>query len=117
MTIREAAETLGCDVVCGEKNLDKPLVSAFGADLMSDVLTYATENCLLLTGMVNTHVLRTAQILDVPCVMFVAISRPGNDRSGGRDGHYAAVLPQHALRGVRPAVYERPGAVQKGLTT
>ncbi len=76
MTIREAAETLGCDIVCSAQNLDKPLVSAFGADLMSDVLTYATESCLLLTGMVNTHVLRTAQILDVPCVMFVRDKRP-----------------------------------------
>jgi|AGTN01.2.fsa_nt_gi DRTGG domain. len=76
MTIREAAETLGCDVVCGGHNLDKPLVSAFGADLMSDVLTYAAESCLLLTGMVNMHVLRTAQILDVPCVMLVRGKRP-----------------------------------------
>ena len=76
MTIRDAAETLGCDVVCGEASLDKLLVSAFGADLMSDVLTYATENCLLLTGMVNAHVLRTAQILDVPCVVFVRNKRP-----------------------------------------
>ncbi len=76
MTIREAAEALGCDIICGEANLDKPLFSAFGADLMSDVLTYATESCLLLTGMVNMHVLRTAQILDVPCVMFVRDKRP-----------------------------------------
>jgi serine kinase of HPr protein (carbohydrate metabolism regulator) len=76
MTIREAAETLGCDVVCGAENLDRPLASAFGADLMSDVLTYEAEGCLLLTGMVNTHVLRTAQMLDVPCVMFVRDKRP-----------------------------------------
>lgn len=76
MTIREAAAVLGCDIVCSGQNLDRPLVSAFGADLMSDVLTYATESCLLLTGMVNAHVLRTAQILDVPCVMFVRDKRP-----------------------------------------
>lgn len=76
MTIREVAETLGCDVACSAGGLDKPVVSAFGADLMSDVLTYATENCLLLTGMMNTHVLRTAQILDVPCIMFVRNKRP-----------------------------------------
>lgn len=76
MTIREAAAALGCDIVCGEQNLDRPLVSAFGADLMSDVLTYAAESCLLLTGMINTHVLRTAQILDVPCVTFVRDKRP-----------------------------------------
>ena len=76
MTIRETAAALGCDIVCGEQNLDRLLVSAFGADLMSDVLTYATENCLILAGMVNTHVLRTAQILDVPCVMFVRDKKP-----------------------------------------
>jgi predicted transcriptional regulator len=76
MTIREAATVLGCDVACGEQGLDRPLAAAFGADLMSDVLTYAAEGCLLLTGMVNAHVLRTAQILDVPCVMFVRGKRP-----------------------------------------
>jgi len=76
MTIREAVETLGCEIACGEQNIDKPLTAAFGADLMSDVLTYAAEGCLLLTGMMNTHVLRTAQILDVPCVMFVRGKRP-----------------------------------------
>ena len=76
MTIREAAEALGCEIVCGEQNADKPVAAAFGADLMSDVLTYAAEGCLLLTGMINTHVLRTAQILDVPCVMFVRGKRP-----------------------------------------
>jgi len=75
MTIRETAEALGCEIVCGQ-NLDKPLAAAFGADLMSDVLTYAAEGCLLLTGMINTHVLRTAQILDVPCVLFVRGKRP-----------------------------------------
>ena len=76
MTIREAAAALGCDVACGEEGLDEPLTAGFGADLMSDVLTYTAESCLLLTGMINMHVMRTAQILDVPCVMFVRAKRP-----------------------------------------
>jgi len=79
MTIREVAEALGCEIVCGGQNADKPLAAAFGADLMSDVLTYAAEGCLLLTGMMNAHVLRTAQILDVPCVMFVRGKRPTDE--------------------------------------
>lgn len=79
MTIAQAAAFLDCQLVCGEQNLDKPLTSACGADLMSDVLAFAKENCILLTGMVNPHVVRTAEMLDVPCIVFVRGKKPAED--------------------------------------
>lgn len=81
MTISDVINFLGCDLICGEQNLDKQLISACGADLMSDVLAFAKEGCLLLTGMVNNHVVRTAEMLDVLCIVFVRGKMPTDDVS------------------------------------
>jgi hypothetical protein len=43
------------------------------------VLAFVKENCLLLTGMVNAHVVRTAEMLDVPCIVFVRGKVPTQD--------------------------------------
>jgi hypothetical protein len=59
--------------------MDNVLSSACGADLMSDVLTFAKEGCVLLTGMVNHHVVRTAEMLDVMCIVFVRGKKPTDD--------------------------------------
>ncbi len=79
MKISEAAKILGCDIICGQENLDRQLSSACGADLMSDVLAFAKDGCALLTGMVNHHAVRTAQMLDVLCVIFVRGKKPADD--------------------------------------
>jgi predicted transcriptional regulator len=81
MTVSDVIKLLGCDLICGEQNLDKQLKSACGADLMSDVLTFAKEGCLLLTGMVNNHVVRTAEMLDALCIVFVRGKKPSEDIS------------------------------------
>ncbi len=79
MTIAEAAAAIGATPICGEENMDKPLTSGCGADLMSDVLTFAKDGSILLTGMVNQHVIRTAEMLDVLCITFVRGKKPTDD--------------------------------------
>ena len=71
MKISEVAEILDAQVLCGNRYLDAELDSAFGADLMSDVLAFVQEHTLILTVMVNLHVIRTAEMLDVHCILFV----------------------------------------------
>ena len=71
MKISEVAECLRCEIVCGDDLIDRPLISACGADLMSDFLAFAKEGCVLLTGMVNLHVIRAAEMMDVQCIVFV----------------------------------------------
>ena len=60
----------------GEDNLDKEVTSAFGCDLMSDVLAYVKDQSVLLTGLVNPQVIRTAIMLDMVCVVFVRSKTP-----------------------------------------
>lgn len=72
MNISEVAQTLGAKVLCGEEFLSEIEVDyAFGADLMSDALAFVRGRTLFLTGMVNQHTLRTADVLDIRCIVFV----------------------------------------------
>ncbi|MCX6574735.1 MAG: DRTGG domain-containing protein [Candidatus Aminicenantes bacterium] len=51
----------------------------FASDLMSDVLTSAEPGALLLTGLVNTHVVNTCSVADLSGVVFVQGKRPAED--------------------------------------
>ncbi|MDO4852891.1 MAG: DRTGG domain-containing protein [Clostridia bacterium] len=72
MTIRDIANLLEANVhAFDEKQLDKEIETAFGSDMMSDVLAYADEGSVLLSGLLNPQVIRTAHMLDMPCIVFV----------------------------------------------
>jgi hypothetical protein len=49
---------------------------AMGADLMSDVLTSVQPEAVLLTGLCNPQVVRTAQIADIRAIVFVRSKNP-----------------------------------------
>lgn len=46
---------------------------------MSDVLAYSLSNAVLLTGLCNPQVVRTAQMADVAAVVFVRGKHPSGD--------------------------------------
>ena len=79
MKIRTIAELLEAEVLCGEENLDNDVISACGADMMSDVLAYVKEQAVLLTGLVNPQVVRTAAMMDMRCIVFVRGKTPSQD--------------------------------------
>jgi len=76
MTIRQIATILNAKVLCGEEYLDTTVVSAFGSDMMSDVLAYVKDQSILLTGLINPQAIRTALMLDMKCVCFVRGKTP-----------------------------------------
>lgn len=52
-------------------NHDKEYLKAFACDLMSDCLAFVDDNnCILITGLINEQALRTAEILDIDCIVF-----------------------------------------------
>jgi predicted transcriptional regulator len=71
MKISEIVKMIGGSVVAGNKNSDIEFEMAFASDLMSDVLTVKTDNLLLLTGLVNIQAIRTAEMSDIACIIFV----------------------------------------------
>ena len=76
MTLREVKEILEADVLVGLDQLDKKVETAFGADLMSDVLAFAKPGSLLLTGLTNPQIVRTSDILDIVAMIVVRGKTP-----------------------------------------
>ncbi len=76
MTVRDAMNVLGARVLVGEENLDQEVKSACGSDMMSDVLAFSKDHSILLTGLCNPQVIRTAEMLDIVCIIFVRGKKP-----------------------------------------
>ena len=76
MTIKQVMETLDAELLTPEADLTREVHAACGSDMMSDVLACVTEDTLLLTGLVNSQCVRTCEMLDVPCVVFVRSKEP-----------------------------------------
>ena len=76
MTIADIVRILQADLVCGADHLETEVHNACGSDMMSDVLAYGQGQSLLLTGLLNQQVIRTAEMLDMHCIIFVRGKRP-----------------------------------------
>ena len=76
MKLKEVRDILNAEVLCGEELLDTEVRSACGSDLMSDVLAYVKNQAMLLTGLVSPQVVRTAEMMDMNCVVFVRGKQP-----------------------------------------
>ena len=63
ITIRDLLTILDAKVLCGEEQLDEEVRTACGSDLMSDVLAFVKDKSILITGLTNVHVMRTAEML------------------------------------------------------
>jgi predicted transcriptional regulator len=78
MKLKEVKEVLNADLLWGEDYLEREVDFAFSSDLMSDVLAYVKKRTLLLTGLTNTQVIRTAEMIDLPAIVFVRDKKPDN---------------------------------------
>ncbi len=76
MKMSTIRDLLGADVLCNEDLLDNEVFSACGSDMMSDVLAYVKDQAVLLTGLVNPQVIRTAEMMDMKCIVFVRSKKP-----------------------------------------
>ena len=79
MTVRDIQEILGARVLCGEEWLDKEVHTACGSDMMSDVLAFVKDQAVLLTGLCNPQVIRTAEMMDIVCIVFVRSKKPDDN--------------------------------------
>ncbi len=76
MKISTMKELLSAKVHCCEESLERQVYSACGSDMMSDVLAYVKDQAVLLTGLVNPQVIRTAEMMDMICIVFVRDKQP-----------------------------------------
>jgi predicted transcriptional regulator len=71
MTIGDIKKLLEAEILVGENCIDFEVNSACGSDMMSDVLAYVKDHSILLTGLINPQVIRTAEMMDMRCIVFV----------------------------------------------
>lgn len=76
MTVKEIIDILDGHMIYGEDLLDREVFTACGSDMMSDVLAFVKEQAVLLTGLVNPQVVRTAEMMDMSCIVFVRGKSP-----------------------------------------
>ena len=76
MKISKIKELLDARVLCGEEHLEGEVHSACGCDMMSDVLAFVKDQAVLLTGLCNPQVIRTAMMMDMRCIVFVRGKMP-----------------------------------------
>ncbi len=76
MKISTIRDLLDAQVITGEEHLGDHVYAACGSDMMSDVLAYVKDQAVLLTGLVNPQVIRTAEMMDMICIVFVRSKQP-----------------------------------------
>lgn len=76
MKLWEIKELLRCQILANEDKLNNKVGKICASELMSNVLTCRGNNKLLITGLNNLQVIRTAEMSDIPAVIFVQEKRP-----------------------------------------
>ncbi|PKO23531.1 MAG: hypothetical protein CVU38_03645 [Chloroflexi bacterium HGW-Chloroflexi-1] len=71
MKLHQVLEVTEGRLISQTADLDQEVKMGCGADLMSDVLAYSHEGTLLLTGLTNPQVVRTAEMAGIQAIMFV----------------------------------------------
>jgi len=79
MTLEEIKEILEAEVFIGSNNLQMEIKMGCGCDLMSDVLAFIKPGALLLTGLTNPQVVRTAEMADIKAICFVRGKKPDEE--------------------------------------
>jgi hypothetical protein len=76
MTLNEIRTILDAVMITNSEVQDVDILRAYCADLMSDVLSFSISNSLLITGLTNAQVIRTADFANIRAVVFVRSKRP-----------------------------------------
>lgn len=76
MKLQEISDLLNAEVLCCPEKLNLDVSYGFGCDLMSDVLSLVNKETILLTGLTNIQAVRTAEMMDIKCIIFVRGKRP-----------------------------------------
>ena len=71
MTLAEVLSLIEGKLISSDADLSQEIAMACGADLMSDVLAFTHTGTLLMTGLTNPQVVRTAEMAGIVAIVFV----------------------------------------------
>jgi len=108
MTIENIREVLGAKMIVGEDWKDREVHTACGADMMSDVLAFMKDQSVLLTGLCNMQVIRTAEMMDIVCIVFVRGKMPEDTMiTMAREKEIALLSSGHRMFSACGLLYEK----------
>ena len=76
MTIYRIIDILEARLLTKGADCTREVHTACGSDMMSDVLAYVKDQAVLVTGLNNPQVVRTADMMDMICIVFVRGKKP-----------------------------------------
>ncbi len=77
MKIKDIVSILDADVLFADGDmLETEVNSACASDMMSDVLAFVKDQAVLITGLCNPQVVRTAVMMDMVCIVLVRGKKP-----------------------------------------
>jgi len=76
MTLTEILDIVNASAITHSVPLQKTVDNAYCADLMSDVLSFSITKSLLVTGLTNAQVIRTAEMAAIEVIIFIQGKRP-----------------------------------------
>lgn len=79
MKLNKLVQMINGTVLTDNQLEDKEIAGAMGADLMSDVLSSIKPEAVLLTGLCNPQVVRTALIADIHAIVFIRGKNPAQE--------------------------------------
>ena len=79
VTVNDIKNILNAQMLTGNGLLEHPVTNACGSDMMSDVLAFVKDQSVLLTGLVDSQVVRTAEMMDIVCIVFVRGKEPDDN--------------------------------------
>ena len=92
MTISQIITALDATLLTPDADCAREVHTACGSDMMSDVLAYVKDQAVLLTGLNNPQVVRTADMMDMLCIVFVRGKRPDASLLALADARDIAVM-------------------------
>jgi predicted transcriptional regulator len=108
MTLEEVRNILQAKILARDGDMGILIDKAYCADLMSDVLAFSITNSLLITGLTNTQVIRTAEVADIRAIIFVQSKRPDIDTIALADAKKIPLLvTEYSMFDVCGKLYER----------
>ena len=76
MLLREVQSLLHAKVLTHDSNPEMELTGAFSSDKLSHVLAFTNDKSILITGLYNLQVIRTAELMGIECVIFIGKDEP-----------------------------------------
>ncbi|HBG92667.1 MAG: hypothetical protein A2X54_00560 [Nitrospirae bacterium GWF2_44_13] len=79
LTLAEIKVILNANVLTSKFDANTVIGMAYSADLMSDVLSFSQTDSLLITGLVDKTVVRTAHVANIKAIVFARGKVPNKD--------------------------------------